>query len=98
MDIYKNKKVFLSGHTGFKGSWLNLYLQYLGAEVFGYALPPHTNPNHFDLLNGVKRFNGIFADILDIKHLEKTLLDINPTSFFILQHSHLLEKVTMIQF
>lgn len=49
-DIYRNKRVMLTGHTGFKGSWLALWLNELGAEVTGIALPPETDPNHWDLL------------------------------------------------
>ncbi|MBI4650200.1 CDP-glucose 4,6-dehydratase [Candidatus Desantisbacteria bacterium] len=50
-DIYKGKTVLVTGHTGFKGSWLCLWLKELGAKVIGYALLPQTNPNHIDLLN-----------------------------------------------
>src|ERR1043166_3558132 len=49
-DIYKGKKVLITGHTGFKGSWLTLWLKELGANVFGYALDPPTNPSLFELL------------------------------------------------
>ena len=47
--FWKNKKVFVTGHTGFKGSWLCLFLNYLGAEVTGYSLAPNTRPNLFTL-------------------------------------------------
>ena len=50
-NIYKNRKIFITGHTGFKGSWLTLWLNSMGAEVAGYALPPATNPSIFDSLN-----------------------------------------------
>ncbi|RDU61719.1 CDP-glucose 4,6-dehydratase [Helicobacter sp. MIT 14-3879] len=79
LNIYRNKRVFLTGHTGFKGSWLNLMLQNFGAEVFGYSLPPKDKLNHFDLLN---MNNGVFKDILDIKSLSKALLDFNPHIIF----------------
>src|SRR3954466_9604401 len=46
---WSGKRVFLTGHTGFKGSWLSLWLQQLGAEVFGYALPPPTTPSLFEI-------------------------------------------------
>ncbi|RAX54194.1 CDP-glucose 4,6-dehydratase [Helicobacter sp. 16-1353] len=82
MNIYKNKKVFLTGHTGFKGSWLNLWLKNLGAEVFGYSLAPITNPNHFDLLGGKSAFDGIFADIRDRETLQSKLIDFNPDIIF----------------
>lgn len=49
-DIYQNRRVFLTGHTGFKGSWAALWLKTLGADVTGYALNPETKPNHWDLL------------------------------------------------
>jgi len=45
--IFRGKRIFLTGHTGFKGSWLSLWLHHLGAEVTGYALAPPTDPNHF---------------------------------------------------
>ncbi len=50
-QIYRNRRVLLTGHTGFKGSWLALWLKSLGAEVIGLALQPNTEPNHWDLLN-----------------------------------------------
>ena len=50
-NYWKNKKVFVTGHTGFKGSWLCIFLTYLGAEVTGYSLEPKTKPNLFHLAN-----------------------------------------------
>ncbi len=50
-DTYKNKRVLITGHTGFKGSWLTLWLTVLGAKVVGYALAPPTEPNHIECLN-----------------------------------------------
>ena len=46
--FWKDKKVYLTGHTGFKGSWLSLWLSYMGAEVKGYALEASTSPNLFE--------------------------------------------------
>ena len=48
--VYQGRRVFLTGHTGFKGSWLALWLSRLGAQVGGMALPPDTRPSHWDLL------------------------------------------------
>ena len=49
-NVYRRRRVLLTGHTGFKGSWLALWLQALGAEVTGLALPPESLPSHWDLL------------------------------------------------
>jgi CDP-glucose 4,6-dehydratase len=65
-DIYNNKKVLVTGHTGFKGSWLCLWLKKMGAHVTGYALQPETVPNHFNLLS-----LGVSSVIGDIRSFEK---------------------------
>ena len=67
--IYHNKRVLITGHTGFKGSWLALWLSTMGANVTGYSLPPPTEPNHFDLLN--LDLNSIIGDIRDAKNLTR---------------------------
>ena len=48
-NFWKNRKVFVTGHTGFKGSWLCIFLKFLGADVTGYSLKPITNPSLYDL-------------------------------------------------
>lgn len=74
--FWKNKRVFLTGHTGFKGSWLSLWLSQLGAKVYGYSLTPATRPNLFDLANVENHIeSSIIADIRDVDSLEKALLD-----------------------
>ena len=69
-NFWKNKKVFITGHTGFKGSWLSIFLTYLGAEVTGYSLKPNTNPSLYNLakINNVVK-KSIIADIRDYKKL-----------------------------
>lgn len=65
-DFWKGKRVFLTGHTGFKGSWISLWLQSLGAELTGFALPPHTEPSLFekaDVANGMRSINGDIRDL-----------------------------------
>lgn len=64
-DVYRGCRVLLTGHTGFKGSWLALWLKQLGAEVHGVALAPQTTPNHWDLLG-----SGVDSRILDLRDVE----------------------------
>ena len=66
---YFDKRVFITGHTGFKGSWLSLWLSELGAKVKGYSLDFPTTPNHFDLLNLSKDMDSVMADIRDQEQL-----------------------------
>ncbi len=82
-NIYKGKKVFLTGHTGFKGSWLALWLTKLGAEVCGYSLEPNTTPSMFtelDIQNKIKK--SIIGDILDYDKLAKEIQDFQPEIIF----------------
>lgn len=82
-NIYKNKKVFLTGHTGFKGSWLALWLTRLGAEVCGYSLSPNTKPSMFQKLDiGNKISKSIIGDVLDSEKLEKAISDFQPEIIF----------------
>lgn len=67
--IYKNKKVLITGHTGFKGGWLSLWLTDLGANVIGYSLDPPTKPNLFESLNLKNKITHIIGDVRDEKHL-----------------------------
>lgn len=73
-NFWKNKKVFITGHTGFKGSWLSLFLNYLGADVTGYSLAPNSKPSLFNLAkikNVIKK--SIIADVRDYKRLKSEL-------------------------
>ena len=79
-SIYQNKRVFLTGHSGFKGSWLSLWLNTLGAKVYGYSLAPNTIPNHYDLLN-IKLESSIFDDI-NAPTLAKALEESDPEIIF----------------
>ena len=82
-NIYKGKKVFLTGHTGFKGSWLALWLTSLGAEVCGYSLEPNTNPSMFKELNIENRiYKSVIGNILETGKLEKTILEFQPDIIF----------------
>ncbi len=79
-DIYRNKKVFVTGHTGFKGSWLSVWLQKMGAEVYGYSLPPENSPNHWDLLK--LSVNSEYSDIRDFEKLLASLQTVQPEIVF----------------
>jgi CDP-glucose 4,6-dehydratase len=77
---YKNRKVLVTGHTGFKGSWLVLWLQMLGAKVTGISLPPETLPNHWSLLGlDVESF---YIDIRNEVVLRQKIVEINPEIVF----------------
>jgi CDP-glucose 4,6-dehydratase len=81
-NFWKDKRVYLTGHTGFKGSWLSLWLQSLGATVKGYALNPPTTPNLFDI---ARVREGMVSDIGDIRHLEilsASMVAFNPDIVF----------------
>ena len=67
--IYKDKTVLVTGHTGFKGSWLCFWLKQMGAKVVGYSLEAPTNPNHFELLN--LDITSIKGNIKDLEQLFK---------------------------
>lgn len=81
-DIYKNKKVLVTGHTGFKGSWLVLWLESFGADVLGYSLEPETKPSLFDVLNLKNKIKTVIGDIRDREKLEKTFNDFKPEIVF----------------
>lgn len=83
LDIYKEKKVFITGHTGFKGSWIVKILSLLGAEIHGYSLSPNTNPSLFEVLDiGNLCKKSIIADIRDRDRLIKEILEFKPDYIF----------------
>ncbi len=79
-NIYKDKRVFITGHAGFKGSWLALWLTKLGAIVKGYSLYPWTGPSHWNLLK--LDIESINWDIKDSVRLEKEMVDFQPDIVF----------------
>lgn len=81
-DIYKGKKVFITGHTGFKGSWLSLWLTELGADVCGYALEPNTMPALFNILKLQSKIKHMVADIRDFDRLMKEITVFAPDIVF----------------
>ena len=77
-SFYKGKNVFITGHTGFKGSWLCLWLHMMGAKVTGYALSPPTNPSLFELCRLDELINSIIADVRDLDTLQKAIIKAEP--------------------
>ncbi len=78
IDFWKNKKVFITGHTGFKGTWLSLWLEMMGAEIYGFSLEPVDKPNLFSEVRLNKKITNIFGDIRDYDFLQKHLIKFNP--------------------
>ena len=81
-NTYKGKKIFLTGHTGFKGAWLLKTLSLLGAEIKGYALEPQTSNDLFYLLEGEKICDNVIADLRDKKKLESEIVAFQPDFVF----------------
>ena len=77
-DFYKGKRVFVTGHTGFKGSWLCQVLFNCGAEVTGYSLPAPTEPNLFELAGLEQKINSVIGDIRDKEKLQKAFAGARP--------------------
>ena len=76
--FWENKKIFLTGHTGFKGSWLSLWLQEMGADVMGYALEPPTTPSLFNVAKVGENMSSIIGDIKDLAFLKEKMTSFNP--------------------
>ncbi len=93
-NFWKGRRVFVTGHTGFKGTWLSTWLTRMGAEVAGYALPPNTTPSLFHSIGIVHELTHIEANILDTARLQKELVAFRPEIVFhlaaqaLVRHSH----------
>ncbi len=79
-DIYRGKRVLLTGHTGFKGSWLALWLEEMGASISGIALPPEAHPNHWDLHR--LSIDSLLLDIRDSTALQRVFNAVQPEIVF----------------
>lgn len=82
LDFYKGKRVFVTGHTGFKGSWLVKILTHAGADVTGYALEPPTNPNLFSIIGVEDQIHSVIGDIRDYDRLREAFQEANPELVF----------------
>ncbi len=73
-SIYKGKKIFLTGHTGFKGSWLLVWLHRLGAHVKGYALSPQQPDDLYCLINGNRLCDSVIADVRNAERVRQEIV------------------------
>ncbi|RMD04341.1 CDP-glucose 4,6-dehydratase [Clostridium autoethanogenum] len=92
MKFWNGKKVLITGHTGFKGSWLSLWLQKLGAEVIGYALDPPTNPNLFSMAKVNENMISVIDDVRNNERLSYTIKKYKPEIIFHLAAQSLVRK------
>lgn len=81
-DFYRNKKVLVTGHTGFKGVWLSQVLLSWGADVVGLALPPHTKPDLFHALRHQEKIKNYFVDIRDFERVKEVFSQEKPEIVF----------------
>lgn len=80
--FYKGKKVFVTGHTGFKGSYMCMVLDMLGADVYGYSLAPNTEPSMYNILECDSFVHSVIGDIRDLQTLDKAYSDASPDVVF----------------
>lgn len=78
LDFYQGKKVLVTGHTGFKGTWMCAMLLQAGAQVTGYALNPPTKPSVYELSGMDAKINSVLGDIRDLEHLQKVFDEAQP--------------------
>lgn len=78
LSWFKDKRILITGHTGFKGSWLCQMLSMAGAQITGYALTPPTEPNLFSIAGLYNRVNSIIGDVRDLDHLKEAFKEVNP--------------------
>jgi CDP-glucose 4,6-dehydratase len=82
LDSFRGKRVFVTGHTGFKGTWLTFLLKELGAEVMGYALPPEPGPSHFMLLGMQDKISHRLGDVRDADKMNAAMQSFQPEFVF----------------
>ena len=93
LNFWKGRSVFITGHTGFKGGWIALWLSKLGAKVYGYSLKPLTNPNFFDIINLQDRIeNSTVGDIRNLAELTDSMKVAKPSVVFHLAAQPLVRK------
>ena len=90
-NLFKNKKIIITGHTGFKGSWLTLWLNRLGADILGLSIDTPTLPSHFKLLN-LKKIKSKKIDVSNFKKLNKEIKKFKPDFIFHLAAQAIVKK------
>ena len=91
-NIYRNKKVLVTGHTGFKGGWLSLWLKLMGAEVYGISDEIYNDPSLFTTAEIENQMQSYIADIRDLKNLKKIIQDVKPDFLFHLAAQPIVKK------
>ena len=91
-EFWLGKRVLITGHTGFKGGWLSLWLQSMGAEVIGYSLPPPTTPSLFSQAAVQRDMRSILGDVCDLQHLRKVVEESQPEIIFHLAAQSLVRR------
>ncbi len=81
-SFWKNKKILITGHTGFKGSWLTVWLKKLGADITGFSKSVPTNPSLFETLNIEKDISSVIGDIQNYELLKETIRKYQPEIIF----------------
>ena len=90
---FKNKTIIITGHTGFKGSWLTLWLKLLGAKIVGISINLPSKPSHYEELNLSKEIISIKQDIRNLKKLEKIFQKISARFCFSLSSASACTKI-----
>lgn len=78
LEVFKNKRILVTGHTGFKGAWLCLLLDKIGADVYGYALTPPTNPSLYEVANVEDHVTSYIGNVQDFSHFSKVIEEVQP--------------------
>ena len=91
-NIFKNKKILITGHTGFKGSWLSLWLSLLDAKIYGVSLYTPSPISHYDLIKSNLNVKSYIADINNFTNLNKIVNQVKPDFVFHLAAQALVKK------
>ena len=98
LEFYKGRKVLVTGHTGFKGTWMCIALLKAGAEVVGYSLEAPTDPSAFSICGMQDRMHSVIGDIRDLAKLKRYSKKSSRRSFSILRLSQSCVNPTRIRF